>query len=325
MLSIFVGILIGSVNIEPQKILGIILHEIGLPIPEIWTEGERSIIILLRFPRALAAAIVGAMLGIAGVAAQGLLRNPIAEPYIIGISSAAGFGTALIVGFGLLILGVFTKPIISFAFALIAVIIVYRLSQTRLKLSLPALLLSGIALSFFFSAATSFILFISEDQAHNILSYLMGSFWGVSWIEVYIMFCVLIPCAIALFYYARDLNLIVFGDEIAQTTGVRVEQSKKSILFIMTVLASTSVAFCGSIGFVGLIIPHTMRLIVGSNHRKLIPIAAIGGATLLVWADILSRTLISPLEIPVGIFTALLGGPFFIYLVVKRKKGGEFA
>ncbi|OGN89944.1 MAG: hypothetical protein A2Y88_10895 [Chloroflexi bacterium RBG_13_48_10] len=323
-LSIFVGILIGSVSIEPQKIWGILLHEMGFPIQETWMEGERLIIISLRAPRALAAAIVGAMLGIAGVAAQGLFRNPIAEPYIIGISSAAGFGTALIVGFGLLFLGIFTIPIISFTFALIAVIIVYGLSQTRFRLSLSALLLSGIALSFFFSAATSFILYLSEDQTHNILSYLMGSFWGVSWIEVYIMFCVLIPSTIALFYYARDLNLIVFGDETAQTTGVKVEQSKKIILFIMTILASTSVAFCGSIGFVGLIIPHTMRLIVGSDHRKLIPIAAIGGGILLVWADVISRSLISPLEIPVGIFIALLGGPFFVYLVVKRKKGGNF-
>ncbi len=323
-LSLFIGVLIGSVEIAPQQVWGILIHEIGFPIPETWTVGERTIIISLRFPRAIAAAIVGGMLGISGVAAQGLFRNPIAEPYIIGISSAAGFGAALTVGLGLQFLGVFSIPIISFLFALIAVIIVYRLSQTQFRLSMSSLLLSGIALSFFFSAATSFILYISEDQAHNILSYLMGSFWGVSWIEVYIMVCVLIPCAIALFYYARDLNLIVFGDETAQTTGVNVEKSKKIILFIMTVLASTSVAFCGSIGFVGLIIPHTIRLIVGSNHRRLIPIATIGGGILLVWADILSRTLITPLEIPVGIFTALLGGPFFVYLVIKRKKRGEF-
>jgi iron complex transport system permease protein len=188
---------------------------------------------------------------------------------------------------------------------------------------MSAVLLAGIALSFFFSALTSLILYINETQAYNIMTYLMGSFWSVSWMQAYIMACVMVPGMIALLYYARDLNLMVLGDDTAQTMGVDVEHSKIAILFIMTALASTTVAFCGSIGFVGLLMPHIMRYFVGSNHRRLIPASGLAGAILLIWADILARTLIPPLEIPVGIFTAILGGPFFIYLVIKRKKTGE--
>jgi len=323
--SIFLSVAMGSVNIGVEKVWGILLSNVGIPIPVTWTEGERAIVLVLRFPRAIAAIVVGGMLGIAGVAAQGLFKNPIAEPYIIGISSAAGFGTAMTLSLGLYFLGMFTSPIISFTTAILAIGIIYKLSQTRYRLSMSALLLSGIAISFFFSALTSFLLYTSEEQIHYIMYNLMGSFWGVTWTEVYILFSIFVFGIISLFYLGRDLNLMVFGDETAQTTGVNVERSKKWILLIMTVLTSVTVAFCGSIGFVGLIIPHLMRFIVGSNHRALIPATGIAGGILLLWADVLARTLIAPLEIPVGIFTALLGGPFFVYLVLKRKKEGEFA
>ncbi len=151
----------------------------------------------------------------------------------------------------------------------------------------------------------------------------MGSFWGITWSEFYVTLGVMIPCTILLFFYGRDLNVMIFGDESAQTIGVNVEKSKKVILFLMTFLASTAVAFCGSIGFVGLIIPHSMRLLGGSDNRKLVPLSAISGGLLLLWADVLARTLIVPREIPVGIFTVLMGGPFFIYLVIKKKGTGE--
>ncbi len=319
----FFAIYIGSVHIEFRTIWYIILDAIGFDLPQTWTLGEQRIIIYIRIPRVIMAAVVGAMLGMAGVAAQGLFRNPIVDPYIIGISSAAGFGTALMVVLGATIFSLFTLPLVSFLFAMFAILLVYELSQTTFRLSTSALLLSGIAISFFFSALTSFILYFSESKAHFILSYLMGSFWGISWNKVYITLISMIPCSIALFFYAKDLNVMVFGDEAAQTIGVNVERSKKVILLLMTLLTSTAVAFCGSIGFVGLIIPHSMRLLTGSDNRKLIPLSGIFGALILVWADLLARTLISPREIPVGIFTALMGGPFFLYLVIKKKALGE--
>lgn len=321
--SIIIAIIIGSVDIELTTILYLILDALGFNPPNIWTLGEHRIILYIRIPRVLMAVLVGAMLGVAGVSAQGLFRNPIVDPYIIGISSAAGFGTALMVVLGITIFSLFTLPLISFLFAIFAIVLVYELSQTTFRLSTSALLLSGIAISFFFSALTSFILYFSEDKAHYILSYLMGSFWGITWSEFYICLGVMLPCVMILFFYSKDLNVMVFGDETAQTMGVNVERSKKVILFLMTLLTSTAVAFCGSIGFVGLIIPHSIRLLCGSDNRKLIPLSAIAGGLLLLWADILARTLISPREIPVGIFTSLMGGPFFLYLIIKKKAMGE--
>ncbi len=190
---------------------------------------------------------------------------------------------------------------------------------------MTAILLSGIAISYFFSVLTSLFLYFSEEKAHFILSYLMGSFWGATWIDLLILFEVMVFGVAILLFYGRDLNIMAFGDDDAQSMGVNVEQSKKILLILMTLLTSTAVAFCGSIAFVGLIIPHSMRFLVGSDNRKLIPLSAVAGGILLVWADILARTLIPPLEIPVGVFTALMGGPFFIYLVVKKKRTGEFA
>jgi iron complex transport system permease protein len=269
------------------------------------------------------AVVIGAMLGVAGVAAQGLFKNPIADPYIIGISSAAGFGTALMVVLGISFFSLLTIPLVAFFFAILSVTIVYKIAQTNYRMSTSALILSGIAVSFFFSALTSFILFFSEDKAHNILSYLMGSLWGVSWIKFYIVLAVMIPCIITFFFYGWDLNLMVFSDETAQSMGVNIEQSKSVTLVLMTLLTATAVAFCGTIGFIGLIIPHTIRLLVGNDNRKLIMFSAFGGGLLLLWADLLARTLISPLEIPVGIFTALMGGPFFLYLIFQKKKSGD--
>ena len=321
--SIIFSISVSSVKVEFASVWAIILHSLGFQVPITWTKQEQIIITIIRVPRVLMAVVIGAMLGVAGVAAQGLFKNPIADPYIIGISSAAGFGTALMVVLGIAFFNLLSIPLLAFLFAILSIAIVYKFSQTNFRLSTTALLLSGIAISFFFSAFTSFILYTSEDKSHLILSYLMGSFWGVSWNEFYIGLAVMISGTITLYFYGRDLNVIVFGDETAKSMGVNVEQSKKVILFLMTILTSTAVAFCGTIGFVGLIIPHAMRLIVGSDNRKLIPLSAITGGLLLLWADVLARILIAPLEIPVGIFTALMGGPFFLYLIVQKKKSGE--
>ncbi|MFX1364327.1 MAG: FecCD family ABC transporter permease [Promethearchaeota archaeon] len=321
--SVIFAISIGSVEIEFPKVWIIIMNKIGFNIPRTYDAGEETIILTIRMPRVLMAVVIGAMLGVAGVAAQGILKNPLADPYIIGVSAAAGFGTALMV---VLVLGFFsllTIPLVAFLFAILSISIVYELSKTTYRISTTVLLLAGIAISFFFSALTSFILFFSEDKAHTILIYLMGSLWGITWIEFYIVLLVMVPSTIILFFYGRDLNLMVFGDETAQSMGVNVEQSKKIILFLMTLLTSTAVAFCGSIGFIGLIVPHTIRLLIGSNNQKLIPYSALIGGLLLLWADIFARTLIAPLEIPVGIFTALMGGPFFLYLIVKKKRKGE--
>ncbi|MFX1274810.1 MAG: FecCD family ABC transporter permease [Promethearchaeota archaeon] len=329
MLSIFFAISFGKGDIYQSNydfptIFSMILYKLGFPVNVTWSVADETIIMVLRMPRVLMAVVIGAMLGIAGVAAQGLFRNPIADPYIIGISAAAGCGTALSVLIGLnAIFLLFTRPLISFIFSILAVIIVYKLSKTRYQMSVIVLLLAGIAISFIFSSITSLLLYFSEDKVHYILYFLMGRLWASTWDEIFIVYLVLVPCIIIMFFYGRDLNVMVFGDEVAQSMGVNIEKSKKVILILMTLLTSTAVAFCGSIGFVGLIIPHIMRILVGNDNRKLIPLSALSGGLLLIWADLLSRSLVPPLEIPVGIFTSLMGAPFFIYLIVQKKKSGE--
>lgn len=323
-ISIILAVYIGSVATSFDKVFGILLNSLGFNVDITWTAGEENIILILRLPRVLMAVIVGAMLGIAGVVAQGLFKNPIVDPYIIGISSSAGFGTALSIVLGISgLLSIFTLPLVSFIFSCIAILTIYNLSKTKYHLSMSALLLSGIAISFFFSAFTSFILYFSEEHAHFVLTYLMGSFWGTTWTEFFLIFLIFINGFVILFFYGRDLNAMVLGDDTAQSIGVNVERSKRVMLILMTLLTSTTVAFCGSIGFVGLIIPHIMRMLIGSNNRKLIVFSAVGGAFLLLWADLVARTIAPPLELPVGILTSLLGGPFFVYLIIKKKKSGE--
>lgn len=304
----------------------IFLNQMGFPVPVIWNKAELIIIMEIRLPRVLMAVVVGAMLAVSGVAAQGLFRNPVVDPYIIGISSSAGFGAALTVVLGISsLLSLMTIPLISFSFALLTVFIIYKLSQTKFKLSMTALLLCGIAFSYFFSAFTSFILYFSEEHIHFILSYLMGSLGGTTWMDFFIVLSVMIGGVILLFFYGSDLNVMVFGDEVSQTIGVNIERSKKVILILMTLLTSVTVSFCGSIGFIGLLIPHFIRLLVGSDNRKVIPFSAIGGSILLLWADVFARTIASPLEIPVGILISLIGGSFFVYLIIQKKKSGELS
>ncbi|MFW9987918.1 MAG: FecCD family ABC transporter permease [Candidatus Odinarchaeota archaeon] len=324
LISILLAVSIGSISINIGKINGIILNAVGFDIDKTWTPGEENIILYLRLPRVLMSVGVGMMLGISGVVAQGLFRNPIVDPYIIGISSSAGFGTALSIVLGISgLLSIFTLPLVSFLFSCITVLIIYYLSKTRYHLSMTALLLSGIALSYFFSAFTSFILYFTEEHSHFVMIYLMGSFWGTTWSEFFLIFVILINGFVILFFYMRDLNAMVLGDSTAQSLGVNVELSKRVMLILMTLLTSTTVAFCGSIGFVGLVVPHIMRWIIGSDNKKLLVFSALGGSLLLIWSDLVARTIFSPLELPVGILTSLLGGPFFVYLIIKKKKSGE--
>ncbi len=323
LLSIIAGVSIGSVSIKLGNSLKIILNSVGIPVSQTWSVSEEIIVTKLRFPRVLMAVVVGAMLAIAGVASQGLFKNPIADPYIMGNSSAAGFGAALIAVLEINILGIFTIPLVAFVFSLLSVLLIYNLAKTRYGISIVALLLSGVAMSYVFSALISVILYTSEDKAHLIISLLMGNFWGITWLELGIVTLIMIPASVIIYIYGLDLNILLLGDDNAQSMGVNVKQSKRIIVIATTVLTSTAVAFCGSIGFVGLIIPHAMRYIVGSDNRKLIPISALAGGLLMVWADVLARTLSAPLEIPVGIFTSIMGGPFFMYLVIHRKKTGK--
>jgi iron complex transport system permease protein len=267
----------------------------------------------VRLPRVLAALLVGAGLAVAGTAMQGLFKNSMADPYIIGTSSGGALGAAIAIvffaGVGL--------PVFAFIGATASTAIVFLISRRDGRVAVETLLLSGIAMSMFLSAILSFIMYLSGSSLHQIMLWLMGGFWNISWSNVWLALSIPAACLI-LFVFARDLNVISLGEEDAVHLGVDVERLKVVLLLLSSFITGIAVSVAGSIGFIGLITPHVMRLLVGPDHRILVPASMMAGAILLLWADTLARTM--PSEIPVGIVTSLFGAPFFIYLLRSRTR-----
>lgn len=267
----------------------------------------------IRLPRVIAAALVGCALAVAGTAMQGLFRNPMADPYIIGTSSGGALGATIAI---VLFAGT-GRPVLAFIGAMVATFTVYFVARKGGKIPIETLLLSGVALSTLLSALLSFLMYTAGRSLHQIMFWLMGGFWNISWNDVFAALPILIGVA-GIYLFARDLNILALNEEDATHLGVNVERVKRILLALSAFLAGIAVSIAGSIGFVGLITPHVMRLIVGPDHRVLFPAAALAGAILLVWADTLTRTFTS--DMPVGIITACFGAPFFIYLLRSRMK-----
>ncbi|MCP1661519.1 MAG: iron ABC transporter permease [Methanocalculus sp. MSAO_Arc1] len=270
-----------------------------------------QIIFDIRLPRVIAAVLVGAALATAGTAMQALFKNPMADPYIIGTSAGGSLGAVISIVF---LAGV-GLPVLAFTGAVGATFLVYTIARRGGKIPVETLLLTGVALSMFLSAMLSFLMYTAGKSLHQIVFWLMGGFWTVSWDQVWV--ALLIPAGCLLIYlFARDINIISLGDEDAVHLGVNVEQLKILLLFASAVLAGIAVSIAGAIGFIGLITPHLMRTIVGPDHRVLFPAAILAGALILLWADTFTRTFGN--EMPVGIITAFLGAPFFMYLLRRR-------
>ncbi|WP_456368811.1 FecCD family ABC transporter permease [Thermococcus sp.] len=274
-----------------------------------------SIVWEIRLPEVLLAYFVGLSLSSAGVVSQALFRNPLADPYIIGISSGAAFGAALS-----LILGPIYMAPLSLLFALISVFVVYTLSRTDGKIPVDTLLLAGIAYSFLANAATWYVYVTHPHNAHIAWTWLLGSFNGADWREVLIMMTVSLSGCGFITWRWRELNLILLGEE-SIALGLDLHLYRKIFLGVIATLTAFSVYTSGIIGFIGLVSPHILRLIIGPNHRELVPATALFGGTLLVTADMLARTIAKPMVIPVGIITSFMGAPFFIYLLMKHKRG----
>lgn len=278
-------------------------------------QGTESIIISqIRLPRIILAALVGSALAVAGAAMQGLFKNPMADPYVIGISSGAAFGASIAIVVHL------SVPVFAFLFAAGTAFLVYNIAKKNGRVPVETLLLSGIAVAAFFSAMTSLVMYLAGEDLHQIVFWLMGGLWGSDWGKVTVAAPFIFLGTIGIFVFSRDLNAMLLGEEHAQHLGIEVENVKKILLVLVSLITGIAVAVSGIIGFVGLIIPHIARLVVGPDHRILIPVSALIGAISLVWADTLARTIISPTELPVGIITAFFGAPFFIYLL-RRKRG----
>ena len=317
---------VGAVRIEPQRVLWIVLSRIGITArlaPQDLDPAEVAIVADMRLPRVLLAALVGAALATAGTAYQGLFRNPLADPYVVGASAGAALGATLAVTarLSLSLLGLSAMPLAAFCGAITAVLIVYGISQDGGHVSTVGLLLAGAAMSALVSAVVSFLMILSDRDIHTIFFWLMGGFGARSWDHLITAAPYAVLGSAALWTLARPLNAITLGEESAQHLGVEVELVKRVILVLATLVTAAAVAVSGIIGFVGLIVPHAARLLLGPDHRTLLPGAALIGALFLVLADNLARTLLAPIEIPVGILTALAGGPFFLYLLRTRKRG----
>lgn len=322
-LTIILATTLGAAHISPFTVFKILLAKLPLIknlITPSWTIGEATIILQIRLPRIILGALVGAALSIAGTTMQGLFKNPMADPYIVGISSGAALGAISTIVFGLTIFGMYTIPLMAFIGAAAAIFLVYNIASVRGKLPVSTLLLAGIAVTLFLSAIISLMMYISGEKLHGIVFWLMGGLWGRNWNHVMMAFPFIFLGAIIIYIFARDLNVMLLGEEPAQHLGIEVETLKKIIILSTSLITAAAVSVSGIIGFVGLIIPHAMRILVGPDHRILLPSSALVGGIFLIWADTLARTIISPIELPVGIITALFGAPFFIYLLRTRKR-----
>ncbi|NLW56735.1 MAG: iron chelate uptake ABC transporter family permease subunit [Firmicutes bacterium] len=283
---------------------------------------NQKILFGLRLPRIILAVLVGAALAVAGVIFQGLFRNPMADPYVLGASSGAAFGAtmAAVSGSNLLVFGLGARPLFAFAGALLTTTLVYRLARSGRRYSLTTLLLAGIAVSAFMSALTTLLLFFRQEELGRVLFWTMGGFSYTRWVEVKVILPYLVFGLLLASRFARELNLLLLGEEKAHQLGLEVEKLQRYLLFTASLLVAAAVSVAGTIGFVGLVVPHIMRLLLGPDHRPLLPLSALAGGIFLLVADTLARMLLAPGELPVGILTSFVGGPFFLYLLRKNRQ-----
>jgi iron complex transport system permease protein len=310
--TMILSISAGAVKIPLQEILNVFLGG--------GSETSRTIILNLRLPRAIESAIVGMGLSVVGTFFQGLLRNPMADPYVLGVSSGAAFGATIAIILGL---GIFGLSFMAFITSLMTVFFVYTISKTGTRVSMTTMLLAGIAISAFMSAIISLMMLLNHDEFSRIVFWTMGGFSLINWNSVVFTTPIIVIGSFVMYVFSRDVNAILTGEEVAEHLGVNTELVKKIILITGSLVTATAVSVGGIIGFVGLIVPHISRLIVGPDNRILVPFSAISGAIFLTFADLLARIILKPMEIPIGIITAALGGPFFLYLLIKSKQKSE--
>jgi iron complex transport system permease protein len=329
-LAIILAVGVGAVAVPARVSISILLNHSGMVrLPRTWTASDETIILQIRLPRVLGAALVGTALSVAGALFQGLLRNPLADPYVIGASGGAGLGAivGVLVSTGSSVMGFGAVPGLAFLGALGTVVVVYWLSRIGGRTPVVTLLLAGFAVSIMLGYAMSFLLLVNDRLQLNtpfIYAWLLGGISVVRWAQVGAIALVVVMGSAIAFVLARSLNALSLGEEYAQHLGISVEKHKGAIIAVGSLLTAAAVSGGGLIGFVGLIVPHFLRLVFGPNHTRLLPLVALGGATFLVTADLLARTVMPPTELPVGILTAFVGGPAFLLLLRRSKREYRF-
>lgn len=310
---------IGPVSIAPTKVVFSLLDAVtGVPADS----PEAIIVQQIRPPRLVLAILVGAALALSGAVMQGFFQNPMADPYIVGVSAGAALGAtvALSLSLDFWFAGLHSASIFAFGGALLVTGLVYAISVRAGRVPVTVLLLTGIALGSLAAALTSLLMITTSEDLHRILYWILGSFASRRWEHVAMVWPLVLVGAAVVHVYARDLNLILQGEDNAQFLGVQVERTKRVLLVTTALLTAAAVSVSGIIGFVGLVVPHIMRMLVGPDHRVLFPASMLGGAMLMVAADMLARTIVAPAEIPIGVITALLGCPFFLFLLSRRRE-----
>jgi iron complex transport system permease protein len=323
--AILVAVSAGAVRVPIASIGSMVLARAGIwRGSQSWSMMDETIVFEIRMPRVVTAALVGAALSVAGVLFQSLLRNPLADPYVIGTSGGAAFGAAI----GLVVVGnatgtsVGTVPLFAFVGAVGTTLLVYGLAHARGRTPVTAFLLAGFTVSVTLGYAMSLLLLMSDAYGRDtrlVYAWLLGGVTTLRWMQIWMLATLIgIGCAIS-WGWARHLNTLSLGEEGAAAAGLDVERFKTAVILVGSLLTAAAVSAAGLVGFVGLIVPHIARLTGGSNHRRLIPAALLGGATFVVLADLVARTITPPTEIPLGVVTACGGGPLFLYLLRRSR------
>lgn len=309
--------------------LGISIGAVQIPLDTLWGGSEdttaTTIVWQIRMPRVFLAALVGAALAVAGASFQALLKNPLADPYTLGVSSGASVGAVATLFFGMSIplVGMFTLPLLSMVGALVTLLLVLTFARAMDKsLRMETIILTGIITSSFFGAMISLMIALTGEELRQIIGWLLGSVAMRTWVHVQMIVPFVVIAGGWLLFRARDLNALQLGEDRAHHLGVNVSRVKKEVLIGGSVLTGAAVAVSGTIGFVGLVIPHMTRLLFGADNRHVLPLSMINGASLLILCDLVARTIIEPTELPIGVMTALLGAPVFAWIFFRQRTKG---
>ena len=318
--ALFANVGMGAVEIPPTQALAILLSHAGIELGVSFEPRTDAILWNIRLPRVVLGILVGGSLGVAGASLQGVFRNPLAEPGIIGVSSGAAVGAVAAIVLGFTLFGAASIAILAFACSFLATVVVYLVARTYGQTEVTTLILAGIAVNATAGAATGMLTFIADDdQLRSITFWTLGSVGGATWPVVSSVTPFFLVGLVVLPFWARSLNLLTLGDREARHLGVATERVRLSVIGLSALVTGAAVSVAGIIGFVGLVVPHVIRLIVGPDHRFLLPASILGGATALLLADLLARTVVVPAELPLGVVTAMVGGPFFLWLVHRTR------
>ncbi|MEA2529633.1 MAG: heme transport system permease protein [Thermomicrobiales bacterium] len=321
LVAIVLSVGIGAVKLQPQQTVAIIAHHLGVELDVAYTTQQDAIVWAIRLPRVVTAMLVGSALAVSGAALQGMFRNPLADPGLIGVSSGAALGAVTSVALGISVLGLATMPVAAFLGGMTTAITVYLISRHNGRTEIVTLVLTGIALNTIAGAGTGLLTYVASDQqVRAIVFWSLGSLGGATWKGVLATLPFVGVGLIFVPRWGQALNLFVLGEREAHHLGVDTERVRLELIVLTALMTGAAVAVAGVVGFVGLIVPHLIRLVAGPDHRIVLPASALFGASLLLLADLLARTIVAPAELPLGVLTALAGGPFLLVLMLRTRQ-----